>query len=145
MSQVNQAAVSAAWTTAKAQLATIQADAATLCADLAALEPTITTLFNLGASDVAETRIVFSATCQGARAYPFAEPVAEQSRPLVTVIFQLSEGGLSESPLAHERRGCYLRPILVPKVQRQGCPGDSKEGGACDHWNQLVLHVLADE
>src|SRR5436190_5408807 len=23
----------------------------------------------------------------------------------------------------------HLRPILVPKVQRQGCPGDSREGG----------------
>src|SRR5882724_1145190 len=54
MPQTNQAAVLAAWTTAKAQLATIQADAATLCADLAALEPTITTLFNLGASDISE-------------------------------------------------------------------------------------------
>ena len=54
MPAMNQAAVLAAWTTAKAQLATIQADAATLCADLLALETTITTLAGLGATDVAE-------------------------------------------------------------------------------------------
>jgi len=50
----SQAAIQTAWTTAKAQLATIQNDAATLAADLLAIEATITTLANLGAIDVCE-------------------------------------------------------------------------------------------
>jgi len=48
------AAISAAWTTAKAQLATIQADANTLAADLAALETTCDTLYSVGAGDVVD-------------------------------------------------------------------------------------------
>jgi len=47
-------AVQAAWTAAKAQLATVQADANTLAADLAALEASCDTLYNLGAGDVVD-------------------------------------------------------------------------------------------
>jgi hypothetical protein len=43
----NTAAIQAAWTTAKAQLATVQADANTLANDLAALEASCDTLYNL--------------------------------------------------------------------------------------------------
>lgn len=50
----NIAAIQAAWTTAKAQLATVQADAATLATDLAALEASCDTLYNLGAGDVVD-------------------------------------------------------------------------------------------
>lgn len=50
----NIAAIQAAWTTAKAQLATAQADAATLATDLANLEASCDTLYNLGAGDVVD-------------------------------------------------------------------------------------------
>jgi len=50
----NPAAVQAAWTTAKAQLATVKADANTLAADLAALEATCDTLYSFGAGDVVD-------------------------------------------------------------------------------------------
>jgi len=50
----NIAAIQAAWTTAKAQLATVQADAATLTTDLAALEASCDTLYSLGAGDVVD-------------------------------------------------------------------------------------------
>ena len=48
------AAIQAAWTTAKVQLATVQGDANTLANDLAALEATCDTLYNLGAGDVVD-------------------------------------------------------------------------------------------
>jgi hypothetical protein len=50
----NIAAIQAAWTTAKAQLATVQADAATLATDLASLEASCDALYNLGAGDVVD-------------------------------------------------------------------------------------------
>jgi len=50
----SQAAIQAAWTTAKAQLATVQADAATLANDLATLEATCDTLYSVGAGDVVD-------------------------------------------------------------------------------------------
>jgi hypothetical protein len=50
----NRAAIQAAWTTAKAQLATVQADANTLANDLAALEASLDTLDSLNAGDVVE-------------------------------------------------------------------------------------------
>ena len=45
-------------------------------------------------SNSANTRFVFSATCRGARAYPFAGPHAERRTdriPEGRVVFQLSE------------------------------------------------------
>jgi hypothetical protein len=50
----NIAAIQTAWTTAKAQLATVQADAATLANDLASLEASCDTLYSLGAGDVVD-------------------------------------------------------------------------------------------
>jgi hypothetical protein len=50
----NIAAIQAAWTTAKAQLAQIQTDAATLANDLTALEATCDTLYGYGAGDVVD-------------------------------------------------------------------------------------------
>jgi hypothetical protein len=50
----NKAAIQAAWTTAKAQLATILADAATLANDLAALEASCDALYSLNAGDVGD-------------------------------------------------------------------------------------------
>ena len=50
----NIAAIQAAWTAAKAHLATVQADANTLAADLALLEADCDTLYNLGAGDVVD-------------------------------------------------------------------------------------------
>jgi hypothetical protein len=50
----NKATILAAWTTAKAQLATVQADANTLAADLAALEATCDTLYSAGAGDLVD-------------------------------------------------------------------------------------------
>jgi hypothetical protein len=50
----NIANIQAAWTTAKAQLATVQADAATLATDLGALEATCDLLSGYGAGDVVD-------------------------------------------------------------------------------------------
>jgi|SRR6267378_1691463 len=50
----NKLAIISAWSTAKAQLATVQGDANTLANDLAALEATCDTLDSLGAGDVAD-------------------------------------------------------------------------------------------
>lgn len=50
----NAPAIQTAWTTAKAQLATVQADLATLANDLAALEASCDTLYSLGAGDVVD-------------------------------------------------------------------------------------------
>jgi hypothetical protein len=50
----NKAAIVNAWTTAKAQLATVQGDANTIANDLAALEASCDTLDSLGAGDVAD-------------------------------------------------------------------------------------------
>jgi hypothetical protein len=50
----NKVAIQAAWTTAKAQLATVQADAATLANDLASLEASCDALYSLSAGDVAD-------------------------------------------------------------------------------------------
>jgi hypothetical protein len=53
-SQGSAAIISATWTTAKAQLATILADAATLATDLAALEASCDTLYSVGAGDIVD-------------------------------------------------------------------------------------------
>jgi hypothetical protein len=50
----NITAIQAAWTTAKAQLATVQTDANTLVTDLAALEATCDVLYSYGAGDVVD-------------------------------------------------------------------------------------------
>lgn len=50
----NATAVQALWTTAKAQLATVQADAATPAADFGNLEASCDALYNLGARDLVD-------------------------------------------------------------------------------------------